>query len=88
MAIQMDDGTLLIHAVLDGPFEPVVKVKSISQPSLAQHVLEHGRPTTQKDSVRKETIKRLIREMQTRLPSLTFVQAWNRLQQTRPELFD
>jgi hypothetical protein len=29
MAIRFEDGTLLIHATLDGPFEPIVKVKEV-----------------------------------------------------------
>jgi hypothetical protein len=84
---QLADGSWLIHAELDGPCEPV-EVKSVqTKPTLMEHHLEHGRPTTQREADRQETIKRLIKEMQTRKPSMTFVQCWNLLQQKRPELF-
>lgn len=96
------DGSILIHAALDGPFEQIVsskvdrliadllpkKVKGVETPTLFQHQIEHGRPGTPNAATRQEIIKRLIRELQSRNPTLTFVQAWTRLQQQRPELFD
>jgi hypothetical protein len=99
MAIQLEDGTLLIQGAVDGfsipllgvkkvqsvidPFQPTVK----ASPNLMQHVIEHGRPATQQAADRQEVIKQLIKEMQTKTPNMTFAQAWNILQQKRPELF-
>jgi len=87
----MDDGSLLIRGSIDGPFEPIVKVKgvtSVLSPTLMQHQLEHGRPATRKDTNRQDKIKTFIKEMQSKNPSLTFVQAWTSLQQKGLELFD
>jgi hypothetical protein len=91
MAIQMDDGSLLIHGALDGlsvPLEPIVKVKSVETPTLLQHQIEHGGPATLNAAARPQKIKDLIKERQLKQTSLTFVKAWAILQQKRPELFD
>ena len=95
------DGSILIRGSLDGPFTPVNKVSKLiqdfypkkirsietSSPTLLEHTLEHGRPATQDDAVRQETIKHLIQQLRTKNPGLTFKQAWDRLQSQHPDLF-
>jgi hypothetical protein len=85
----MDDRTMLIQGGFFMPLLGAKKVKAVTpSPNLMEHVLEHGRPETLSDAAKQERIKQLIKEMQTRKPSLTFVQAWTRLQQQKPELFN
>jgi hypothetical protein len=90
--IEMDDGSLLIQGAIDGPFEPIFGAKRIkgvadSDPLLV-HQIQHGRPQSLSHAEKQERIKDLIREMRTKNPALTFAQAWERLQKTRPDLFD
>ena len=91
--IKMNDGSILIQAGLDGPFEQVFakKVKGVSPVGadpLLVHQIEHGRPQSLSHADKRERIKALIAEMRKAKPGLTFVQAWERLQKTRPDLFD
>ena len=89
--IEMDDGSLLIQGAVDGPFEPLfersVKIKGVTDPLLIQQT-QHGRPATLDHAAKQERIKTLIREMRSKSPGLPFAQAWERLQKTRPDLFD
>jgi hypothetical protein len=74
------DGSILIQGAVDGPFEPI--------DPLLQHQLVHGRPATLDHAEKQERIKALIKALRTKTPGLTFAQAWERLQKTRPDLFD
>ena len=90
MATRMNDGSLLIEGAVDGFSQPLFakKVKGVSTPALMEHLIEHGRPPTQPAKLRQEIIKSRIKSMQALNPSLTFAQAWARLQVAAPELFD
>jgi hypothetical protein len=95
MATKLNDGSFLIQAGIDGPFEPTFgakRIKSVADSGLVDplelHQLVHGRPQSLSHADKQERIKDLIQEMRKAKPGLTFVQAWERLQKTRPELFD
>jgi hypothetical protein len=92
MATELNDGSLLIQGAVDGPFEPTLlskKIKGVanSDPLLIQQI-QNGRPATLHHAAKQERIKALIKEMRSRISGLTFAQAWERLQKTRPDLFD
>jgi hypothetical protein len=93
--IKMNDGSILIQAAVDGPFEPslrslgAVRIKGVSVADpLLVHQIEHGRPQSLSHAEKQERIKALIKEMRSRISGLTFAQAWEHLQKTRPDLFD
>jgi len=74
---KLNDGSILIQGAVDGPFEP-----------LLIHQIQHGRPATLDHAAKQDKIKALIQEMRSKSPGLTFAEACERLQKTRPDLFD
>jgi hypothetical protein len=89
MATLMDDGSLLIHAALDAPFEEVVRgfgakrVKAVDPFNLSP-----VRAAQLSIEQRQVVIKERIKELQAFDKNLSFAKAWTILRSTRPDLFD
>ena len=82
---KLTDGSLIIQAAVDGPFEPI---RSVSSDPLLIQQIQHGRPQSLSHAEKQDKLKVLIREMRQSKPGLTFAQAWEKLYKSNPDLFD